>query len=100
MNIEERDPAAALRTAGKHLWLYHCADSNRQGIGRGHTDSCAQMAALDDIGYAGPVIQECTAPGPDPFTAIKGKNYLFHLETYLRESVGWLRDYGKGAMLP
>ena len=35
MNIEEANPAEALRRTGKHLWLYHVADSNRAGIGYG-----------------------------------------------------------------
>lgn len=95
MNIEESEPAAALRQAGDRLGLYHAADSNRQGIGRGHTDFEAQMAALDDIGYEGPVILECTAPGPDPFTAIKGPESRSWLETYLRESRQWLLDYNR-----
>ncbi|MFC2030251.1 sugar phosphate isomerase/epimerase family protein [Chloroflexota bacterium] len=90
MNIEEASPAAALRCAGDRLGLYHAADSNRQGIGRGHTDFCAQLAALDEIGYAGPIIMECTAPGPDPFTAIKDRASLGWLETYLEESRTWL----------
>lgn len=92
MNIEEASPAAALRRVGDRLGLYHAADSNRQAIGRGHTDFCAQLAALDDIGYRGPIILECTAPGPDPFTAIKDENSLPWLETYLQESRNWLLD--------
>jgi D-psicose/D-tagatose/L-ribulose 3-epimerase len=91
MNIEEPDPAAALRQAGHRLWLYHVADSNREGIGRGHTDFSAQVAALTNINYNGPIILECTAPGPDPFTAIKGEDSLNWLETYLQESRAWLR---------
>jgi sugar phosphate isomerase/epimerase len=90
MNIEEADPAAALRQVGASLGLYHAADSNRQGIGRGHSDFDAQLAALDEIGYAGPIILECTAPGPDPFAAIKDEGSLNWLETYLRESRSWL----------
>ena len=86
MNIEEADPAAALREVGKRLWLYHVADSNRQGIGRGHTDFRAQLAALTEIGYDGPIILECVAPGPDPFTAIKDGDSLTWLETFLQES--------------
>jgi len=90
MNIEEADPAEALRRAGKRLGLYHAADSNRQGIGRGHTDFRAQLSALAEIGYKGPIILECTAPGPDPFTAIKDAESRTWLETYLRESREWL----------
>jgi D-psicose/D-tagatose/L-ribulose 3-epimerase len=91
MNIEESDPVAALHYVGDRLWLYHAADSNRQGIGRGHTDFAAQVAALADINYSGPIILECTAPGPDPFTAIKGEDSLAWLETYLGESRSRLR---------
>ena len=94
MNIEEANPATAIRQAGERLWLYHVADSNREGIGHGHTDFGAQMAALADIGYAGPIILECTAPGPDPFTAVKGPDSLAWLETYLRESRQWLAEAG------
>lgn len=92
MNIEEGDPAEAIRQTGDRLWLYHVADSNRQGIGRGHTNFSRQLSALGDIGYAGPVIVECTAPGPDPFAAIKAEDSVAHLETYLRESQAWLRQ--------
>jgi D-psicose/D-tagatose/L-ribulose 3-epimerase len=92
MNIEEPQPAAAIRQAGDRLGLYHAADSNRQAIGRGHTDFRAQLAALDDVGYEGPIILECTAPGPDPFTAIKDEGSLAWLETYLQESRAWLQD--------
>jgi D-psicose/D-tagatose/L-ribulose 3-epimerase len=92
MNIEETDPAAALRLAGSRLWLYHVADSNRQGVGRGHTDFAAQVAALHEVGYEGPVILEATAPGPDPFKAIKDAGSVPWLEAYLRESIGWLRS--------
>jgi sugar phosphate isomerase/epimerase len=93
MNIEEADPAAAVRSAGDRLWLYHAADSNRQSIGRGHTDFQAQMAALSAIGYAGPIILECTAPGPNPFTPIEDEGSLAWLETYLEESRAWLVEH-------
>jgi sugar phosphate isomerase/epimerase len=91
MNIEEADPAGALRQAGERLYLYHVADSNRQAVGRGHTDFNAQVTALRDVAFGGPIVIECTAPGPDPFTAIKGPDSLPWLETYLGESLRWLR---------
>lgn len=92
MNIDEADLPAALRTAGDRLWLFHVADSNREGIGRGHTDFAGLFSTLDELGYAGPLILECTAPGPDPFTAIKGADSLDWLATYHRESVEWIRN--------
>lgn len=92
MNIEESSPAAALRSAGSRLGLYHAADSNRQAIGRGHTDFGSQFDALDEIAYKGPVIMECTPPGPDPFTSIKDEKSLYWLETYLGESRSYILD--------
>ncbi len=92
MNIEEADLAAAIRQTASRLWLYHAADSNRQAIGRGHTDFTVQLAALSDVGYQGPIILECTAPGPDPFTPIKGEDSIGWLEIYLQESRDRLRN--------
>jgi D-psicose/D-tagatose/L-ribulose 3-epimerase len=90
MNIEEADPAGAIREVGEKLWLYHAADSNRQGIGRGHTDFGSQLIALSVVGYEGPIIFESTAPGPDPFTAIKDEESLMWLEDFLGESKQWV----------
>lgn len=92
MNIEEADPAAALRAAGERLWLYHAADSHRGAVGSGHTDFAAQLAALDAIGYGGPIILECTAPGPNPFTPMKAADSLDKLKVFLQESRAWLRS--------
>ena len=75
MNIEEEKPAEALRAAGKNLGLYHAADSNRCGVGHGHTDFSAQMSALAEIDYQGPIILEVNAPGPDPFSPDKGTGF-------------------------
>ena len=94
MNIEEADPVAALRLGGASIGLYHAADSNRQALGEGHTDFAAQIAALDAIGYAGPVIIEPAAPGPDPFNTNKGEGFRDVLEAQLRTSAEALRALG------
>lgn len=93
MNIEEPDLALAIWKAGERLFLFHAADSNRQAVGRGHTDFVALMRALRAIGYPGDVILECTAPGPDPFTAIKGADSLEWVGRYLGESLALLKHY-------
>jgi D-psicose/D-tagatose/L-ribulose 3-epimerase len=90
MNIEEADPTGAVRAAGQRLGLFHVADSNREGVGSGHIDFPGHFGALDDIGYEGPVIVECTAPGPDPFTPVKAGNWLAVLEGFLGETRSWL----------
>lgn len=91
MNIEERDLPSAILQAKEHLRLFHVADSNRQALGRGHTDFVAVFRALKNAQYAGPVIVEATAPGPDPFTPLKGDNPISRVETYLDESIRYMK---------
>jgi D-psicose/D-tagatose/L-ribulose 3-epimerase len=93
MNIEEADPAAAVLEAGDRLFLFHVADSNRQAVGRGHTDFLALMRALRRIGYRGDVIVECTAAGPDPFTPVKGEGWRDEVRRYAAESLRLLQAY-------
>lgn len=93
MNIEEANPANAIETTGEQLWLYHTADSNREAIGRGHTDMAAQFEALRTIGYDGAVIVECNAPGPDPFTYDKGEGWRDVLKVHLAETLTWFEEH-------
>ncbi len=93
MNIEEADPAAAIRAAGQHLALFHVADSNRQAVGRGHTDFAGLLRALREIGYDGSIIVECTAAGPDPFTPVKGPGWREEVARYTAESLHRLWQY-------
>jgi len=86
MNIEEADPAQALRSGAQSIGLYHVADSNRQAIGEGHTDFAAQMRAISDIGYRGPIIIETSAPGPNPFTPDKGNGFRDIVEAQVLKS--------------
>ncbi len=95
MNIEEADPAAALRMGGKAIGLYHAADSNRAAPGEGHTDFAAQIAALDAIGYSGPIVLEHTAPGADPFAADKGAGFRDEVRRQLAHSRKELRAMGR-----
>ncbi|NVK35810.1 MAG: sugar phosphate isomerase/epimerase [Rhodobacteraceae bacterium] len=94
MNIEEADPPAALRKGGSTIGLYHAADSNREGIGLGHTDFAAQISALDDIFYTGPIILEVNAPGPNPFTPEKADGFRDVVTSHLQTSVSALRALG------
>lgn len=93
MNIEEADLAQAILNAGSDLGLFHIADSNRRGIGEGHTNFNALMDALKKTHYDGPVILEMSAPGPNPFTPVKGDNYLKVIESDLGKSLKWLADF-------
>ena len=91
MNIEEANPSQAIRDVGDQLWLYHTADSNRQALGRGHTDIATQVAALGEIGYQNPIILEVNAPGANPFTPNKGQGWRDVLLQFLGESHSYLR---------
>ncbi|MBI4758471.1 MAG: sugar phosphate isomerase/epimerase [Chloroflexi bacterium] len=91
MNIEEADPAGAILATGRHLALFHAADSNRQAVGRGHTDFAGLLRALREIGYDGSIIVECTAAGPDPFTPAKGPGWREEVARYTAESLRLLR---------
>jgi sugar phosphate isomerase/epimerase len=51
MNIEESDPAAALRAAARHIGHVHFVDSNRRPAGCGHIDFRLIGSALREIGY-------------------------------------------------
>jgi sugar phosphate isomerase/epimerase len=70
MNIEERDPALAIRAAGDRLGYVHLADSNRHAPGEGHIDFTAIFGALAEIDYAGPLVAEIL-PLPDDLTAAR-----------------------------
>ncbi len=51
MNIEEADPAAAIRLAGDKLGYFHIGESNRGYLGSGVIDFTAAFDALHAIGY-------------------------------------------------
>jgi len=86
MQLEERDPAAAVAAAAPRLLALHFADSNRRGLGEGHLDAAALVQAAHDAGYRGPLVFEFTAPGPNPFKADKGPAAMAVLDEELRRS--------------
>jgi D-psicose/D-tagatose/L-ribulose 3-epimerase len=55
LNIEERSSATAVRTAGEHLAHVQVCGSDRGAPGGDQTDWPALVAALDEVGYAGPL---------------------------------------------
>jgi D-psicose/D-tagatose/L-ribulose 3-epimerase len=58
MNIEEKDPAAAIRWAGKHVGHIHAGGSDRGTPGNDHVDWSGVAKALKDIRYKGAVVIE------------------------------------------
>jgi sugar phosphate isomerase/epimerase len=87
MNIEEADPAAAIRRAGRMLIHVHVADSNRQSVGRGHTDFKAIMRSLKEIGYERYLAMEPLPPLADPYDALTKQVCPELFDVYARECI-------------
>ena len=58
MNIEEADPAAAIRDTGDRLGYFHIGDSHRGYMGSGTVDFPSIFKALSDSGYSGVITFE------------------------------------------
>lgn len=58
MNMEEKDPPAAIRQAGDRLFHFHVSDNDRGTPGSGHFDFGSAAAALNETGYDGWVTAE------------------------------------------
>src|SRR6476660_3947206 len=58
MNIEEKDPATAIRKAGKLLGHFHACGCDRGTPGNDHIDWKSIAAALKAIDYRGDVVIE------------------------------------------
>lgn len=69
MNIEEKDPPAALRAAAQTLVHYHISDNDRGVPGSGRYDFAADAAALRDIGYDRWVVAEMFVMAGNPASA-------------------------------
>lgn len=92
MHRAETDPVAAIRACRDRLFAVQLADSARGGIGSGEIDFTAQFQELTAIGFAGPMILECTTlPGPGRGTVTDEPA----LEAALRTSHAWLRRWWK-----
>ena len=70
LNIEERSSADAIRRTGEHLVHVQVCGSDRGAPGGDQTDWEALVAALDEVGYAGPLnIESFTADNASIATA-------------------------------
>ena len=58
MNIEEKDPVAAIQRAGKHVVHFHASASDRGTPGNDHVDWRGAAHALRNINYQGAVVIE------------------------------------------
>jgi sugar phosphate isomerase/epimerase len=77
MNIEEADLGESIRQTDHLIGHVHFADSNREAVGRGHTNVRAVIAALRNIEYQGYLSAEIF-PRPDSQIAAKTSIDSFH----------------------
>jgi D-psicose/D-tagatose/L-ribulose 3-epimerase len=63
MNIEEKDPAAAIRAARGHIVHVQVCGNDRGAPGADHTDWAGTLAALGEAGYDGPLCIESFSAG-------------------------------------
>lgn len=96
-HLEEPDIRKAILKAGPRLLHVHVADTNRQGLGRGHLDLASCARTLRAIGYEGSVVLEVMPPGPNPFQSMKDENSARILDGYIRESLAALRQHWANA---
>ncbi len=92
MNLEERDPAAAVRRAGRYLSSLHLSDSHRGPPGEGHLDFRAILRSLREVGFEGWLILEPLAPVPDLSVAIRSHRCAALRDAYAERAIRWLQE--------
>ena len=93
MNIEEKDPAAAIRLAGRHLVHLHASGSDRGAPGADHIDWSSIASALRDIAYSGTLCIEAFTPALAPIAeaAHVWRPVALSPDALARDGVGFLR---------
>jgi D-psicose/D-tagatose/L-ribulose 3-epimerase len=96
LNIEERSSADAIRAAGPHLVHLQVCGSDRGAPGGDQTDWPALLAALDEVGYGGPLdIESFTADNASIATAASIWRPLAPTQDGLaRDGLAFLRSLG------
>ena len=96
LNIEERSSADAIRAAGPHLAHVQVCGNDRGAPGGDQTDWPALVAALDEVGYAGPLnIESFTADNASIATAASIWRPLAPTQDDLaRDGLAFLRSLG------
>ncbi len=98
LNIEERSSAQAIRTAGEHLVHLQVCGNDRGAPGGDQTDWEGILDALDEVGYAGPlVIESFTADNAAIATAASIWRPLARTQDDLaRDGLAFLRELTAG----
>ncbi len=94
MNIEEADPAEAIRRAGPALCHIHLAENDRSLPGNGHIDWPGILRAVRDAGYRGSLVIESIAK---PFGQFAGRLNIWRshvrqgMDEDLKASIAYLK---------
>jgi D-psicose/D-tagatose/L-ribulose 3-epimerase len=107
MNMEEGHLPTAVREVADVLGYVHVAESNRGALGTGNTDWASFFAALDEIGYRGPITFESFSPavlGPE-MTSLVGlwRTPWTDPEKVARDGLAFLRqhlDHARNTRVP
>ncbi len=70
MHMEEDNMRAALESVGERLGLVYAAENQRRALGSGQIDWVEICQGMNHMGYDGPLVVECQAPGADPFLPV------------------------------
>lgn len=76
LNIEEDDPAAALRAAGRLVGHVLVADSNGFQPGAGHLEWSSVLGALSCVGYDGFFTVKCRLRGDEVAAILAAPGFL------------------------
>lgn len=91
LNLEEDDPAQAIRQTGSLLSNLHLADSNRRTPGDGRLDWPAILTALHEIGYTGPLTLEPVPAESNLFLAVRMSGYAALRDRDIEVGAAYLR---------
>ncbi|MEY4761218.1 MAG: hypothetical protein RLZZ200_1074 [Pseudomonadota bacterium] len=91
MNMEEDDPAQAIRHAGRHIGYFHVGESNRGYLGVGTIDFAPIFDALVAVGYQGHV-------GIEAFNAATCGDWLKAICAIWRENWSDCDTYARHAL--
>lgn len=90
MNIEEQNFEGPFKKLKSVLETIHVADSNREGIGRGHIPFEEIAKTIKGIGYDKSITLECLVPGKNPFSAERSD--MKAIFQYAEESLQLMRE--------
>jgi len=91
MNLEEKSIPEAIKQAGKALFHFHIADSNRAAPGEGHLDFKPIIKALKEIDYDKYLSMELLPASADPFGILEKGGGKEFFDAYTKEAIEYMK---------